>query len=161
MNTILLSFSKEWFRYLNQGEMKFEYRRSLPAKETRVYFYVSHPVKVVTGMAHFGPREPLKEWLNQYGSRSKTLRNRILDYMTDCNYAVKIYEYIQTNRIPLRELRENVPGFNPPRMYYFIDNSPLLEYLENNLKPSGKRWKFTFEDVADSDICNILGQDMG
>jgi len=141
--------------------MKFEYRKVLPAEETRVYYYISHPVMAITSIAHYGPRENLKDWLALYGERSETVRNRILDYMTDCNYAVKIYEYIQTNKISLEQLRKDIPGFKPPRMYYFIDNTPLLDYLEKSLRPSGKRWEFTFEDVDDNDICNILGQNMG
>ena len=161
MRKLLFSFSNYWFQYLNLGKMKFEYRKVLPAEETWVYYYVGKPVMAITGMAHYGSRESLKDWLTLYGSRSETVKNRILDYMTDCNYAVKIYEYIQTNRIPLQELRENVPGFNPPRMYYYIDNTPLLEYLENNVKPCGKKWEFSFDQILDKDICNILGKDMG
>ena len=160
MRTILFSFSNYWFQYLNSGKMRFEYRKVLPAEETRVYYYVSQPVMAVTGIAHYGPRENLKCWLTLYGNRSEAVRSRILDYMTDCKYAVKIYEYIQTNKIPLKQLRRDVPGFKPPRMYYFIDNTPLLGYLEKNLKPCGKSWEFTFDQVLDEDICNIEGQDI-
>ncbi len=159
MRTILFSFSNYWFQYLNSGKMKYEYRKVLPAVKTKVYYYVSRPVMAITGIAYYGPRENLKDWLTLYGNRSETVRNRILDYMTDCEYAVKIYEYIQTNKIPLEQLRREIPGFKPPRMYYFIDNTPLLDYLEKNLKPSGKRWSYTFHQVADEDICNIEEKD--
>ena len=158
MRTILLSFSYEWFQYIDSGKMNFDYRKVLPVEETRVFFYVSRPVMAITGMAHFGPRENLKDWLDMYGDRSEIVRSRILGYMTDCRYAVKIYDYCQTNRVSLQELREKVPGFKPPRMYYYIDGTPLIVYLENNLKPSGKKWSFSFDQILDEDICNILGQ---
>ncbi len=157
MKTMLLSFSNDWFPYLNSGRMNFEYRKVLPAEETRVFFYVSRPVMAVTGMAHFGPRERLEDWLKLYGGRSERVRAHILDYMTDCKYAAKIYEYCQTNEIPLQQLRKAVPGFMPPRLYCFIDGTPTLEYIERHIKPGGKRWKFSFEHIADGDICNILG----
>ena len=160
MRTILLSFSNEWFQYLNSGKMKFEYRKAFPVEETKVYFYVSRPVMAITGIAHFGPRESLMDWLNLYGNRSEIIRNRILDYMTDCKYAVKIYDYSQTNRIDLQQLRKDIPGFIPPHMYYYIDETPLLTYLEKRVKPLGMRWKFSFEHIDENEICNIMEQGM-
>ena len=130
MKTILLSFQDAWFKDLEEGRMKFEYRMVLPAEETKVYFYVSKPQMVITGYAHFGAREDLHEWLNKFGNRSKEVKKRILSYLEDCRYAAKIFSFQQTNAITLKQLRDDLPSFNPPRMYYYIDNTDLMEYLD-------------------------------
>ena len=38
-------------------------------------------------------------------------------------------------------------------MYYFIENSELLDYLESNLKPDGNVVIHTYENVTSDMIC--------
>ena len=156
MRTILLSFQDQWFQELTEGRMKFEYRMVLPSEETRVFFYVSRPKMVVTGIAHFGAREALEDWLNIYGNRSNEVKARIQDYLSDCRYAAKIFSFQETNAIPLKAIQKDLPGFLPPRMYYYLDDTDILDYLEKNLTPTGNRWEFKFSesDIHDEDICN-------
>lgn len=153
MRTILLSFQDEWFRQLEIGKMKYEYRKVLPSEETRVFFYVSRPVMAITGIAYFGAREDLREWLNEYGKCSQIVYDRIMEYLKDCRFAAKIYSFQKTNKISIQTMKKEFPRFIPPRMYFYLDNTSILDYLEKNLYPQGKKKEFLFDKILD-DICN-------
>ncbi|MDB2108604.1 hypothetical protein PMW03_00440 [Clostridium paraputrificum] len=154
MSTILLSFEPDWFSFLESGKKKFEYRKHFPTGEdTTVYFYVSQPVKAITGIAHFGKRENLSDWLAKYSARPQEVKDRINDFMTDCRYAVPMKTFTKTNKIPLDKLRNDLPNFIVPRMYYYIDDSELLEYLQTNLLPTEDTRINDFSFIADIDIC--------
>ena len=71
MSTILLSFEAEWFKKLESGEKKLEYRKHFSKGKTTVYFYVSQPVKAITGKAIFGEREALLDWKKRYHNRTQ------------------------------------------------------------------------------------------
>lgn len=153
MSTILLSFEHDWFEMLKSGQKKFEYRKHFPKGNTTVYFYVSRPVMAITGVAHFSNRERLEDWKDLYCDRGKEVVDRIADMMTDCRYAMPCLDFQPTNKIPLTQLREEIPGFIVPRMYYYIDDTPLLEYLEKNLHPTSDKLIHFFEIIEDDDIC--------
>ncbi len=153
MSTILLSFDSETFASLERGEKKFEYRKHFPKDDTKVFFYVSTPVKAISGIAFLGKREPLVNWVERYSDRSSEVRARIQDYLTDCNYVMPIHTFQKTSRIPLEQLRIDIPNFIVPRMYYYIDNSDLLQYLERELIVLDKPIKHSFETILDCDIC--------
>ena len=154
MSTILLSFDADTFLRMEKGEKKFEHRKHLPDGETTVYFYVSNPIKAISGVAQFGCREELVSWLDIYADRPQEVIDRIKDYLTDCNFVAPIKSFQPTNRISLDKLRNDNPGFIVPRMYYYLDNHPLLGYLRNELKPVGNTINHSFEMIADDDICN-------
>jgi predicted transcriptional regulator len=153
MSTILLSFEPDWFNLIESGVKKFEYRKHFPKGETTVYFYVSAPVKGITGIAKFGERESLEDWVIKYADRSEDVHNRIKDFMSDCRFAMPLLEYQKTNLLPLDQIRNEYPNFIVPRMYYYIDNDPLIGYLHSHLFPVGGARKHTFEVIIDNDIC--------
>lgn len=154
MRSILLSFEPEWFDYIETGKKKYEYRSNFPdGDKTLVYFYVSAPVKAICGMAVMGEREPLSAWLKKYESQSVDVINRIRDFMTDCRYAIPIMSFTPTNRIALETLRNDLQRYIVPRMYYFIDDSELEQYLRANLRPTGDTLKHDFGSILDDDIC--------
>lgn len=66
---------------------------------------------------------------------------------------MEITNFQNTNMIPLEQLRNDLPGFVVPQMYYYIEDSLLLEYLENNLKPEGDLIKHSFENITSDMIC--------
>ena len=66
---------------------------------------------------------------------------------------IQILNFQNTNMIPLEQLRNDLPGFVVPQMYYYIEDSLLLEYLENNLKPEGELIKHSFENITSDMIC--------
>lgn len=153
MSTILLSFEPDWFFQLESGKKKFEYRKNFPTDKVTAYFYVSKPIKAITGIADFDLRQPLSEWPKKYSDRSSEVLSRIVDFLSDCRYAMPVLNFQPTNRISLDMLRRDLPGFIVPRMYYYIDNTPLLSYLQINLKPSMPLLKNSFSSILDDDIC--------
>jgi predicted transcriptional regulator len=154
MRTMLLSFESNWFDKLENGETKFEYRKMLPSDAVTVYFYVSRPVMAISGIAHFGEREPLSSWLEKYSDRSADVIMRIKDYLADCNYAVPILDFLKTNKIPIKQLYSDLPTFVVPRMYYYLDNTDLLSYLNQNLRPIAPLMTNSFDAILDEEICN-------
>ena len=59
----------------------------------------------------------------------------------------------KTVRIPLSKLREDIPDFIVPRMYYYLDGTGLLSYLEKELTPEDEIKINTFDVIKDDDIC--------
>lgn len=153
MRTILLSFDANTFEMLEAGKKKFEYRKHLPKDEFVAFFYVSNPVKAITGKAFFGQRELLSTWMDKYADRPKEIRERIKEYLSDCRYVVPIKQFQKTTRIPLDKLRNDVPGFIVPRMYYYLDGTRLMSYLEKTLIPEGEIMTNFFDIIVDDDIC--------
>lgn len=153
MSTILLSFEPYWFKLFESGVRKFEYRKHFPKGETTAYFYVSTPVKGITGIARFAERESLEDWAIKYADRPASVQSRIKDFMSDCRFAIPLLEFQKTNLLPLAQIRCEYPPFVVPRMYYYIDTDPLLRYLQPNLLPIGAGIKHTFEAIVDDDIC--------
>lgn len=156
MKTILLSFEPYWFEKMRTGQMAYEYRKHLPEDGATVYLYVSRPVKAITGIAHFGKRESLADWLQKYSDRGSEVIARIKDYLQDCSYACPVLDFQSTNQIPLETLKKDLPNFIVPRMYFFLDNTPLLAYLQQNLKPTELPIKFTHSSpIPSEEICNL------
>ena len=153
MSTILLAFEPDWFDKLSTGEKKFEYRKHFPKGNTTVFFYVSNPVKAITGIAEFAERESLNDWKEKYAERPVDVMERINDFATDCRWAMPMVKFQPTNKITLEQIREAFPDFIVPRMYYYIDNSYLLKYLESNLIPQGQPLNHSFDLINDDDIC--------
>lgn len=113
---------------MEQGKMKFEYRKQLPKEDCIIYFYVSSPIKAISGIAYCGAAEPLTNWVERYKDKPTEIRKRIDYYLTDCNYVIPIYKFQNTNYIKLDQLKKDIPGCNVPRMYFFINDTPLEEY---------------------------------
>ena len=153
MKHILLSFSPDWFKELEAGNTKFEYRKNFPNEPVTVYFYVSAPVKAISGCATVLDRQVLSTWLDAYKDRSPEVLHRINEYLIDCRYAMPIATFQKTNYINLETLRKTFPAFVVPRMYYFIDDSPLLPYLEKNLIHVGAPIVNNFSNISDEEIC--------
>ena len=66
---------------------------------------------------------------------------------------MEINRFENTNSIPLDKLRKDLTKFIVPQMYYFIENSELLSYLETYLKPDGIVVTHTYENVTSDMIC--------
>lgn len=152
MRTILLSFEPNWFDKLEKGEKKFEYRKNFPEGVTKAYFYVSNPVKAITGIAIFGEREKLEDWKEKYKDRPLDVKQKIDKLLINNKYAVPMLSFQPTNKIPLAKLRQDIPNFIVPRMYYYIDDSDLMDYLDNNLIHIGELRNNNFSVILDEDI---------
>lgn len=152
MRTILLSFKADVYKKVLSAEKIYEHRKVFPDGPIRAFLYVSTPVKAITGIMHLKNKTSLKEWLNVYSYDEKAIQ-RINEYLVSYKYAMEIANFQDTNTIPLEKLRQDIPGFVVPQMYYFIDDTVTLEYLEKNLYAKGELIKHSFEEITSDMIC--------
>lgn len=92
-------------------------------------------------------------WLDKFSDRPQNARDRINDYLLDCNYAAPIKRFQPINKISLEKSRKDNPRFIVPRMYYYLDNHPLLEYLEKEIVFDSEEIVPSFDVINDDGIC--------
>ena len=123
-----------------------------PDEPVLAYLYVSAPVKAIVGMMRLENKTSIESWKIKY-SNDRDAVSRIDAYLEHHKYAMEITEFQETNSISLEKLREDLPGFVVPQMYYYIDDSKLLNYLEVNLKPIGEKIVHDFSNISSKLIC--------
>ena len=151
---MLLSFKADIFKKVLSGEKIYEHRKVFPNEPIEAYLYVSAPVKAIKGIMHLNNKIEIESWKQMY-SYDKEAIKRIEEYLQHHKYAMEITDFQNTVEIPLQKLREDVPGFIVPQMYYFINDSSLLNYLKGNLKSKGKLITHNFHNVLSSQICKF------
>lgn len=152
MRTMLLSFKADVYKKVVTGEKIYEHRKVFPSEPIKAYLYVSAPVKSVVGIMHLNNKIALERWKEKYSYDENALE-RIASYLKHHKYAMEIVDFQDTNKISLEQLRIDLPGFIVPQMYYYIDDTPLLEYLEQNLVPCGAKIVHDFSNVTSEKIC--------
>lgn len=152
MRKMLLSFKADVYERLLTGEKIYEHRKVFPKEPIEAYLYVSSPKKAITGIMHLNERINLIDWLEMYSYDSEAT-GRIESCLKNNRYAMEIADFQATNEISLDRLRLEMPGFIVPQMYYFLDNSILLEYLERNLYAVDEKIIHDFSKVDSTQIC--------
>lgn len=152
MRTMLLSFKADVYKRVITGEKIYEHRKVFPDEPVLAYLYVSAPVKAIVGMMRLENKTSIESWKIKYAYDSDAV-SRIDNYLEHHKYAMEITEFQETNSIALEKLRVDLPGFVVPQMYYYIDDSELLNYLEVNLKPIGKKIVHDFSNITSDLIC--------
>ena len=152
MRKMLLSFKPEVYERIKAGIKIFEHRRNFPDEPIMAYMYVSSPIKAVTGIVYLANRHNLSQWKEEYRYDSEAVK-RIEVYEKSYRYAMEILEFQETSKISLDELRKNVPGFVAPQMYVYLDNSDLLQYIENVIEYRDVNIKHNFDKINESQIC--------
>lgn len=152
MRKMLLSFKADVFEKLLSGEKIYEHRKVFPDEPIEAYLYVSNPVKAITGILHLNNRTDISIWKEKY-SDDKAALDRIDEYLKQHKYAMEISDFQPTNKIKLETLRAELDRFIVPQMYYFIDDSELLNYLHDNLFIVGDLIKHDFSNITSNDIC--------
>ena len=152
MRTMLLSFKADVFERVKSGEKIYEHRRVFPDESVKAYLYISTPVEAIVGIMRLDNRVQIESWKKKYSYDEATL-SRIDNYLSKHTVAMEITEFQMTNAIPLEKLRNDVPGFVVPQMYYYIENTELLKYLEKNLDPVGEPIKHSFDNIPPELIC--------
>lgn len=66
---------------------------------------------------------------------------------------MEIKKFQKTNSIPLTQIQKEFPDFRIPQMYIYLDNSPLLEYIESRLVIEGEAIENTFDNITSGIIC--------
>lgn len=152
MRTMLLSFKADVYKKVITGEKIYEHRKVFPDEPIKAYLYVSAPVKAVVGIMHLNNKTAIEEWKTKYSYDGKAV-GRITNYLQHHKYAMEITNFQNTNKISLEQLRIDLPGFVVPQMYYYIDETPLLYYLEKNLIPCGAKIVYDFSNITSEQIC--------
>lgn len=152
MRTMLLSFKPEVFEKIKSGEKIFEHRRVFPNEPIKAFIYVSRPIQAIMGIVYLNNRIDIESWKKQYAYDSNTLK-RIDKYLLQYKVAVQIEKFQNTSAITLPELKNKFPNFLIPQMYYFLDDLPLLNFLENNLKEMDQPIRHNFDYIDSSLIC--------
>ena len=154
MKKMLLSFKADVFQRVLSGEKLYEHRRVFPLEPVEAYLYVSNPIKSIVGIMHLENRTEIENWKKKYSYDKETIK-LIYEYLKYYKYAMEIKDFQNTNRISLYTLRQELTRFIVPQMYYFIDDSELLEYLQLNLLPIGEKIQHDFSNIQSSKICEM------
>lgn len=152
MRTMLLSFKADVYKRVISGEKIYEHRKVFPNEPIKAYLYVSSPIKAIVGIMYLGKRISIESWKDKFAYDAEAIK-RIDKYLRNYKYAMEILQFQNTNRISLEKLRTDIPSFIVPQMYYYIDDSKLLKYLENNLKGEGSSIKHTFDNITSDMVC--------
>jgi predicted transcriptional regulator len=149
---MLISFKPEVYRKIKNGTKFYEHRTVFPNEPILAYMYVSSPVKAITGILHLSNRTKLSDWKEKYADDTDAVK-RIEEYMQHHNVVMQIDDFYETNAISLEKLREDLDKFVAPQMYYYLDNTPLLKYLKDNIKETGLHIHHDFDGITSNDVC--------
>lgn len=153
MRTMLLSFKADVYKRVVSGEKIYEHRKVFPDETILAYLYVSSPIQVITGKMILGNKRKIEDFLTLYRDDAEVC-NRVRKYMKEHNCVMEIQDFQQTTEIPLSVLRKDLDKFVIPQMYYYLDDTPLLKYIENNIKNEGVHIVNDFSNVDRNYICN-------
>lgn len=153
MRHMLLSFKAEVFERVLSGKKIFEHRKNFPDEPIIAYLYVGKPIQAVVGIMLLQKRTNLEAWKDKY-SYDKDAVTRINEYLKKYRYVMEIAEFQNTNMISLEKIKRDIPDFNIPYMYYYLDDSPLLDYFQRNLYPQGEKVIHKFDNIGSWQICN-------
>lgn len=152
MRTMLLSLRPEVFENVASGVKIYEHRKVFPNGPIRAFIYVSRPVQAIMGEMILNNKTALEDWLTTYKDDDEAVE-RIKEYQTRNKFAMEIQCFQNTTQIPLVDLQEELSKFVIPQMYYFLDGTELLEYIEKNLITVGEPIFHSFENITSELIC--------
>lgn len=152
VRTMLLSLREDVYKKVLSGEKIYEHRKVFPDEPIKAYIYVSSPMKAICGIMYLSNKTSLLDWKEMYIDDPECVK-RIDDYLIHHKFGMEINKFENTNEISLEKLRKDLTKFVVPQMYYFIENSELLDYLENNLYPDGIVVSHSFENITSDMIC--------
>lgn len=152
MRKMLISIKPDVYERIKNGTKKFEHRTVFPNEPIMAYMYVSSPVKAITGIIFLSNRTELSLWKEKYSYDTETVE-RINEYLKRYKVVMQIDDFYETSQITLEQLRKDMDKFVVPQMYYFLDNLPLLDYIENKLEKTGKHIRHKFDKVLSDEIC--------
>ena len=152
MRTMLLSLKPEVFQNVKSGKKIYEHRRVFPDEPIKAYIYISRPIQALAGIMYLGNKVNIEDWEEKY-KEDVEAQIRIEDYLQHHKVAMEIQRFQNTSSITLSEIKKVFPNFLIPQMYYYLDDHPLLQFLEDNLEPIGQPITHTFENITSDQIC--------
>lgn len=152
MRTVLLSLKPEVFQNVLSGKKIYEHRKVFPDGPVTAYIYISRPIQALTGIMYLGNKKEIIEWKKTYKDDCAALE-RIDEYLKHHKVVMEIQKFQNTMSVSLDEIKKVFPKFIIPQMYYYLDDHPMLQYLEDNLIPIGEPIIHTFENITSDQIC--------
>lgn len=152
MRTMLLSLREDVYKKVLSGEKIYEHRKVFPDEPVKAYIYVSTPMKSICGIMYLSNKTSLLDWKEKYKDDLDCIK-RIDSYLPQHKFGMEINRFENTNAIPLDMLRNDLTKFVVPQMYYFIEGTELLEYLEKNLYPDGVVVTHEYDNITSDMIC--------
>lgn|SRR5574344_36757 len=130
---LFLSFNDKFIRPLLYGMKKYEYRKRFCDEETICYLYLSGKNRQVIGLLELGRPIRIDKIVNNYDGE---VRKRLDEYIAKREInAIPIKSFkLAKKMISLDYLREQIKGFNPPQMYYVVDNNKELKNILNKME---------------------------
>lgn len=152
MRTMLLSLKPEVFQNVKSGKKIYEHRRVFPDEPIKAYIYISRPIQALAGIMYLGNKVNIEDWKEKY-KEDVEAQIRIEDYLQHHKVAMEIQRFQNTSSIALADIKKVFHNFLIPQMYYYLDDHPLLQFLEDNLEPIGEPITHTFENITSDQIC--------
>lgn len=134
MKKILMSFWPSVYDRIVAQTKIIEFRHRYSDEETIVYMYVSKPCKAIKGVAVLGKRVDMSKVSVNSAFYSQAIRD---GYQADkFTYGMPICSVQTITPLSLDFIKSQIPRFNAPQSYYYLDNDPeLLQLIESNVKP--------------------------
>lgn len=152
MRTMLLSLKPEVFQNVKSGTKIYEHRRVFPDEPIKAYIYISRPIQALAGIMYLGNKTNIEDWKEKYKDDADA-QKRIDEYLKHFKVVMEIQKFQNTSSISLEDIKKVFPNFLIPQMYYYLDDHPLLQYLNDNLVPIGESITHTFENITSDQIC--------
>lgn len=152
MRTMLMSLREDVYKKVLSGEKIYEHRKVFPDEPVKAYIYVSKPVQAICGVMYLSNKTSLLDWREQYKDDAETVK-RIDEYLPIHKFGMEINRFENSKPIPIADLRENLEKFIIPQMYYFIEDSDLLKYIEANIQFDGVVVTHEYSNITSDMIC--------
>lgn len=152
MRTMMLSLKPDVFNNVLSGKKIYEHRKVFPEGPVTAYIYISRPVQALAGILYLDNKVQLKIWKDKYGDDLMAVK-RIDKYSERYNVAMEIKKFQNTTSISLEDIKKEFPNFLIPQMYYYLDDLPLLNYLQRNLLPIEPEISHEFNNIDSKEIC--------
>ena len=155
MRSIFLSFSPEWYPYIQSGDKIYEHRKRFCNEPVVAYLYLGLPVQQIVAIVELGNRIEMREWLEQYKNDSAAIA-RIKDSLTRNNYAMEIKRVQFIEPINISDVISLFPDFHIPQSYFYLDGKEeLFSYIKSRVVIIGDSIEHNFDNISSEKICRF------
>ena len=153
MRSIFLSFSPEWYSYIEDGRKIYEHRKRFCNEPVIAYLYLGLPVQQIIAILELGQRIDMNNWLEEYKEDPEAIK-RISDSLTRNRYAMEIKKVQFIEPIGISEVIEVFPQFHIPQSYFYLDNKPeVFDFIKSKIKMKWPEIINNFDNISSDLIC--------
>ena len=151
MGTVLLSLKPEAFQNVLSGKKYMSIER-FSMMDLLLHIFTSVDLSKRLLELCIQEKKEIIEWKKTYKDDCAALE-RIDEYLKHHKVEMEIQKFQNTTSVSLGEIKKVFHKFIIPQMYYYLDDHPMLQYLEDNLIPIGEPIIHTFENITSNQIC--------